>query len=86
MFNKERSCKDWDKAFAYHKLDHVFEGITLKHLVHHKCTYGNGNMIEEIYEHGDAFELKYEPAQADKLPDYFADPKMTCPSPEEFED
>ena len=58
-FNKERACPDWDKDFAYGKLDHVFEGVTLKHLIHHKCSYENGNMIEEIYEHGDAYELKY---------------------------
>ena len=64
----------------------MFEGITLKNIIHHKCTYGNGNMTEEIYEKGDATELVFTPSMAHSLPEYFADAKMACPSPEDFEE
>ena len=63
----------------------MFEGITLKNIIHHKCTYGNGNMTEEIYEKGEATELVFTPPVAHTLPDYFSDPKQPCPSPYDFE-
>jgi hypothetical protein len=86
-FNKERSCPDWDKDFPYHKLDHVFEGVTLKHIILHKCTYANGSsMAEEIYNHQDASDLIFDPPVCPNLPEYFADAKMTCPSPQDFEE
>ena len=82
---KAKNFQDLIEDFPYHKCDKVVKGVPLKHVIAHKCTHNDSNMMKSLYEFHEDFDMKYTPEVAVPLPEYFADYEKVVPPVEEFE-